>query len=449
MPGPRIAMLSVHTSPLDQPGTGDAGGMNVYLSSLARALAQAGATVDIFTRATRQDAPVVVPLADGVAVRHVQAGRGRDVSKEGLADLVPEFTANLLGGHGWARRQPYDVVHSHYWLSGLVAVPVAREWSVPLVHTAHTLAKVKNAALAPGDQPEPYRRIRGEEAVVGAAHAMVANTLDERQDLVHRYGADPNAVHVVAPGVDRSVFHPGVPTRGEVRPGPEDLMRSQAHARRRLRLDPDVPIVLFAGRVQPLKAPDVLVRALALLVQGTEGAAGAMGDGPATAGAARLHRAPRLVVLGGPSGDARHVAELAELARSLGVADLLEVRRPVDPAVLARWYRAADVVAVPSRSESFGLVAAEAQACGTPVVAADVGGLRSVVRDGVSGVLVPGHDPAVWAQSLAGLLADPAARARLGAGGVRHVGRRGWDVAAEAMLAVYRRARERAARAAA
>lgn len=440
MPGPRIAMLSVHTSPLDQPGTGDAGGMNVYLTSLARALAAAGATVDIFTRATRAGRPVVVPLADGVSVRHVHAGRDREVSKADLADLVPEFTANLLGGHGWARRAPYDVVHSHYWLSGLVATAAAREWSVPLVHTMHTLAKVKNAALAPGDEPEPCRRIRGEEAMVDAAHALVANTVDERHDLVHRYGADPGTVHVVAPGVDRTVFHPGAHLPDDARAGREDLARSQAQARRDLRLDPDVPLVLFAGRVQPLKAPDVLVRALALLVQQTATAA---------AGVEGLGRAPRVVVLGGPSGDARHVAELAELARSLGVADLVDIRRPVDPAVLARWYRAADVVAVPSRSESFGLVAAEAQACGTPVVAADVGGLRSVVRDGVSGVLVPGHDPAVWAQSLAGLLADPAARARLGAGGVRHVGGRGWDVAAEAMLAVYRRARERAARAAA
>lgn len=431
MSGPRVAMLSVHTSPLDQPGTGDAGGMNVYLTSLARALADAGATVDIFTRATSPDAPCVVPLADGVAVRHVHAGPARDLAKEELPARVEEFTTNLLGDEEWARRAPYDVVHSHYWLSGLAASVASPLWAAPLVHTMHTLAKVKNAALAPGDAPEPCTRIRGEETVVHAAHALVANTDEEAHDLVHRYGAEPGAVHVVAPGVDRTVFHPDAAALDA-----RHLAAAQARARRELGLDPDEPLILFAGRVQPLKAPDVLVRALAVLV----------GDG---AGERALRRAPRVVVLGGPSGDARHVTELLALARSLGVADLVEIRRPVEPASLARWYRAADVVAVPSRSESFGLVAAEAQACGTPVVAAGVGGLRSVVRDGVSGVLVPGHEAEAWARTLGDLLADPARRAELGAGGARHAGRRGWDAAAQAMLAVYRRARERAARAAA
>jgi len=443
MPGPRVAMLSVHTSPLDQPGTGDAGGMNVYLTSLARALADAGATVDIFTRATRPDAPSVVPLADGVAVRHVHAGPARELAKEELPARVPEFTANLVGDEEWVRRAPYDVVHSHYWLSGLAASVASPLWAAPLVHTMHTLAKVKNAALAPGDAPEPCSRIRGEEAVVGAAHALVANTEEEARDLVHRYGAEPGAVHVVAPGVDRRVFHPDVSPDhldhmhlDHERLDPRHLAAAQVRARRQLGLDPDEPLVLFAGRVQPLKAPDVLVRALALLVEG------AVGD-------RALRRPPRVVVLGGPSGDTRHVTELAGLARSLGVAGLVEIRRPVGPATLARWYRAADVVAVPSRSESFGLVAAEAQACGTPVVAADVGGLRSVVRDGVSGVLVPGHEPAAWAAAIGDLLAEPARRAALGAGGVRHVGRRGWDAVAQAMLRVYRRAHERAARLAA
>ena len=435
MSGPRVAMLSVHTSPLDQPGTGDAGGMNVYLTSLARALADAGATVDIFTRATRPDAPCVVPLADGVAVRHVHAGPARDLPKAELPQRVGEFTANLVGDDGWVRRAPYDVVHSHYWLSGLAASVASPLWAAPLVHTMHTLAKVKNAALAPGDVPEPCARIRGEETVVTAAHALVANTEEEARDLVHRYGADAGAVHVVAPGVDRAVFHPGAGV-DDAHLDAAHLLAAQARARRELGLDPGEPLVLFAGRVQPLKAPDVLVRALAVLVE-------------QAARDRSLRRPPRVVVLGGPSGDARHGSELAGLARTLGVAGLLEIRRPVDQATLARWYRAADVVAVPSRSESFGLVAAEAQACGTPVVAADVGGLRSVVRDGVSGVLVPGHDPAVWARAIGDLLADPARRAALGAGGARRAGRRGWDAAARAMLTVYRRARERAARVAA
>lgn len=426
MSGPRVAMLSVHTSPLDQPGTGDAGGMNVYLTSLARALADAGATVDIFTRAARPDAPCTVPLGDGVQVRHLPAGPARELPKADLPDHVPDFTARLVGADAaWTRRAPYDVVHSHYWLSGLVATVASPLWAVPMVHTMHTLAKVKNAALAPDDAPEPPRRIRGEERVVRRAHALVASTEAEAADLVQRYGAEPAAVHVVEPGVDRAVFHPGGP----------DPAAAQRKARAELGLDPDEPIVLFAGRVQPLKAPDVLVRALAAIVSDV--------------GAESLRRLPRLVVLGGPSGDARHVADLAGLARSLGVAERVDLRPPVGAAELALWYRAADVVAVPSRSESFGLVAAEAQACGTPVVAADVGGLRSVVRHGVSGLLVPGHETTAWARALGGLLADPGRRAALGHGGARRAGRRGWDAAAAAMLGVYRRARERAARAAA
>jgi D-inositol-3-phosphate glycosyltransferase len=434
--GPRIAMVSVHTSPLDQPGTGDAGGMNVYLASLARALGEAGATVDIFTRATAPDAPRVVPLGTGVTVRHVPAGPLRRLRKEDLPGRVRDFAAQMLqraaldatrevGRHV---ERPYDVVHSHYWLSGLAAGVASPLWAAPLVHTMHTLAKVKNAALAPGDAPEPAQRERGEESVVRAAHALVASTHDEADDLVRRYGAEPAAVHVVAPGVDRAVFHPDADV-----PDAAALAAAQRRARRELGLDPDEPLVLFAGRVQPLKAPDVLVRALAVLT------------GQVAAGTAALRQPARLVVLGGPSGDAGRLDELAGLARSLGMADRVDLRRPVDPATLARWYRAADVVAVPSRSESYGLVAAEAQACGTPVVAADVGGLRSVVRDGVSGVLVPGHAPATWARVLGDLLADPRRRLALGEQGARHAGRRGWDAAAEAMLAVYRRARERAA----
>lgn len=431
MAGPRIAMLSVHTSPLDQPGSGDAGGMNVYLASLARALADAGARVDIFTRAVRPGAPAVEPLADGVRVRHVPAGPAGGVSKEDLPDHVPDFTAHLVeAGDPWG--EPYDVVHSHYWLSGLAASVASPLWAAPMVHTMHTLAKVKNSALAPGDRPEPARRIRGEERVVRRAHALVASTDAEAVDLVRRYGADPSAVHVVEPGVDRAVFHPDVPA-GAGAPTPADLAAAQRRARAELGLDPDEPIVLFAGRVQPLKGPDVLVRAVAALAADV------------AAGTAPLRRPPRLVVLGGPSGGAHRLADLAGLARALGLAGLVDLRRPVAPRELARWYRAADVVAMPSRSESFGLVAAEAQACGTPVVAADVGGLRAAVRDGVSGLLVPGHAAGTWARALGALLADRDRRARLGLGGVRLAGQRGWDAAAAAMLAVYRRARERAA----
>jgi D-inositol-3-phosphate glycosyltransferase len=404
LPSARIAMLSVHTSPLDQPGAGDAGGMNVYIGGLARALADAGASVDIFTRRTR-GRPAIEQVGERVLVRQVTAGPD-DLTKDDLPRHLDAFAAGVLGELRCA--PPYDLVHSHYWLSGIVGSQLAEAWSAPLVHTMHTLAKVKNAALAPGEAPEAVSRVTGEERVVGAAHALVASTAQEASDLVRLYGAEPSIVHVVEPGVDHRVFHPGAEPSGAARRA----------ARTALGLDPAEPLVLFAGRLQPLKAPDVLVEALAELRRAGRGV-------------------PRLVVLGGPSGDPGAAAQLAAQAARHGIGDRVEVRPPVAGAVLAQWYRAADVVAVPSRSESFGLVAAEAQACGTPVVAACVGGLRTVVADGVSGQLVPGHDPVRWAAALADLLADPDARERLAVGAARHGASRGWDSAAAAMLKVY------------
>jgi D-inositol-3-phosphate glycosyltransferase len=285
----------------------------------------------------------------------------------------------------------------------------------------HTLAKVKNAALAPGDVPEPAGRIIGEEQVVAAAHALTASTAEEASDLMELYDADPGSVHVVAPGVDLDLFHPAARSLSV-----PDLAAAQLAARAAVGLPAHEQVVLFAGRVQPLKAPDVLVRALAEVRR-------------------RGGAVPLLVVLGGPSGSPRAVAELHALAASLGVQDRLVVRPPVARHVLADWYRAADVVAVPSRTESFGLVAAEAQACGTPVVAARVGGLRTVVVDGVSGVLVRGHAAGAWASALADLLADPDRRALLGIGAHRHARRLGWDAAAQAVLKVYDMAGERLA----
>lgn len=413
-PAARIAMLSVHTCPLDQAGVGDAGGMNVYVTELARALAARGAQVEIFTRAARPGQPV--SLADRVLVRYVCTGSPAGLGKADLPDQLGAFTKGALRARGG---QPPDLVHSHYWLSGLVGLELARRWDVPLVHTMHTLAKVKNAALAPGDAPEPERRVLGEERVVAGAHALVASTAAEARDLITRYGADPSAVHVVEPGVDRRLFGPGTDV---VDAG--HLAAAQARARARLGLDPAGELILFAGRVQPLKAPDVLVRALDRM-------------------SATRRRVPRLVVLGGPSGNPDAVADLRALAVRHGVSDRVTIRPPVDRTTLAQWYRAADVVAVPSRSESFGLVAAEAQACGTPVVAADVGGLAAIVVDGVTGLLVPGHDPDRWARALADLLADPARRAALGAGAHRHARLRDRDAPAVEMEMVYELAAER------
>ncbi|GAA1994859.1 D-inositol-3-phosphate glycosyltransferase [Isoptericola halotolerans] len=416
--GPRVAMLSVHTSPLDQPGAGDAGGMNVYVLELSRALARRGAEVEIYTRATTSAQPRVVDAEPGIRVVHVAAGPYEGLDKNDLPGQLCAFTAGVLRAEAHRPAGWYDVVHAHYWLSGQVGWLAGERWDVPLVHTMHTMARVKNAALAPGDSPEPQGRVIGEEQVVEASDALVASTREEADDLVRYYGADPDRVHVVAPGVDLQQFSPG----------PGDPATARRAARERLGLPTDGPIVLFAGRVQLLKGPDVLVRALGVMADHAD---------PAGRGTEGL---PRLVVLGGPSGRPTAVRELEALAHQTGVADRVDVRPPVPRAELADWYRAADVVAVPSHNESFGLVAAEAQACGTPVVAAAVGGLRTVVVDDVSGVLVDDHSPWTWARELTGLLDDGERMARLAAGARRASERFSWDRAAAAMLDVYSQA---------
>ena len=420
-------MVSVHTSPLDQPGTGDAGGMNVYVAGLARALAARDVEVDIFTRATAHR-PATVEAVPGVRVHHVVAGP-LDAAKEDLPGLLCAFTAGMLG-HPGVPSQAYDLVHSHYWLSGHVGWLAAERWAVPLVHTMHTMAKVKNAALGPGDRPEPAGRVVGEEQLVAAADALVASTAEEAADLVDLYDADPGRVHVVAPGVDLTTFRPApgeAGAQGDLTTDRAARTAARHAARRAVGLAAGEPVVVFAGRVQPLKGPDVLVEMLAEL-------------------RAQGRPVPRLVVVGGPSGDPGAVAALAHHADRAGVADRVRLVPALPQSELAAWFRAADVVAMPSRSESFGLVAAEAQACGTPVVATGVGGLRTVVADGVSGVLVRGHDPRLWAAAVGDLLADDERRARLGAGARRHALRMGWDAAAEAMAKVYDLAREQSGR---
>lgn len=408
----RIATLSVHTSPLDQPGTGDAGGMNVYILEVARRLAEADVEVEIFTRATSGDLPPVVEMAPGVHVRHVTSGPLEGLTKEELPGQLCAFTAGVLRAE--AARPPghYDLIHSHYWLSGQVGWLAKERWGVPLVHTAHTLAKVKNAQLAAGDRPEPKARVIGEEQVVAEADRLVANTRVEARDLLDRYDADPGRVAVVEPGVDLDRFRPAV--------GDRDAARLAA--RRRLGLPTQGYVVAFVGRIQPLKAPDVLIRAVAALRD----------RDPAIADELTV------VICGGPSGSGLdRPAALIELAASLGVADRVCFLPPQTGANLPALYRAADLVAVPSYNESFGLVALEAQACGTPVLAAAVGGLVTAVRDGVSGVLIDGHDPVDWARVLARLLPDRLCRAALSRGAERHARNFSWQRTVSGLLTVY------------
>ncbi|AOS61294.1 D-inositol-3-phosphate glycosyltransferase [Actinoalloteichus hymeniacidonis] len=405
----RVAVLSLHTSPLELPGTGDAGGMNVYVMQTALRLARRGIEVEVFTRATASDLPPVVEAAPGVLVRHVMAGPFEDLRKEELPAQLCAFAAGVLRVE--AQREPgyFDLLHSHYWLSGQVGWLAKERMGAPLVHTAHTLAKVKNAAMAEGDTPEPRVRVIGEEQVVAASDRLVANTAFEFDQLVSLYGARPEAVATVPPGVDLDVFVPG----------------DSGQARRRLDVAEDAVVLTFVGRIQPLKAPDVLVRAAARLL------------------AEEPSLRDRLVVLivGGPSGTGLEQPEaLQKLAAELGIGDVVRFLSPRSGPSLAEVYRASDAVAVPSHNESFGLVALEAQACGTPVVAAAVGGLPVAVADGRSGRLVHTHDPSDWARALRAVALAPGAGEELAAGAVRHARRFSWDSTTDELISTYREA---------
>jgi D-inositol-3-phosphate glycosyltransferase len=415
----RIATLSVHTSPLDQPGTGDAGGLNVYVVEVAKRLAELGTEVDIFTRAVCRDTPPLAEVVPGVTVRSVVAGPFEELDKTDLPGQVCPFTLEVLRAEAEAEPGRYDLIHAHYWLSGKVGATAKERWGIPLVQSMHTLGKVKNAALADGDAAEPELRIRGEHEVVAAADRLVANTAQEAEQLIELYGADPARVRTVSPGADLSIFCPG--------DGPDAKRR----ARRELGLDPDAIILLFAGRVQPLKGPDVVLKAAARLVEAD----------PALR--ARL----RVVLVGGPSGKASRADPdgMREMAVRLGIGELLQQEPPCPQAGLARWYRAATLVLTPSHSESFGLVALEAQACGTPVVAASVGGLRTAVRDGYSGVLIDGHDPAAWARALRQLITTPRRLAALSEGARQHASAFGWSATVERLASVYTGAMEEVA----
>ncbi len=401
---PRVALICMHTCPLDQPGTGDSGGMNVYVRSVAARLTGCGFDVDVFTRRRAPDVAEVRELAPGGEVVHVTAGPRAPVPKEELARFVPGFIegverrAALVGG--------YDLLHAHYWLSGEVASALARAWGVPLVASFHTLAKVKDRFLAPGERGEAPERVRGEARTIASADRLVAATPAEAAQLVGLYGAEPERVRLVPPGVDHRLFVP----------------RPRREAAERIHMA-DVRLLLFVGRLQPHKAPDVAVRTLAEVVARDPVAA----------------RDVVLAIVGGPSGtgSGAEVARIMDLARALGVQERVMLFPAQPQERLADFYAAAEAVLVPSRSESFGLVALEAQACGTPVVAARVGGLRYVVVDGVTGFLVPGHDAADHAEAVLRLLGDPELARRMGSAGVEHAGRFSWEATARGLRDVY------------
>jgi D-inositol-3-phosphate glycosyltransferase len=394
----RVAIISVHTSPLAQPGSGDSGGMNVYVRALAAGLAHAGVECDVFTRREDRHAPTVTTVDDGFRVVHLDVGPKRPMALHDLTHLVDPFADAVLDR---MRRtgDDYDVLHANYWISGAVGHRLKHALDRPLVATFHTLARVKAEA---GFDDEPEHRARVEHEIIDCADLMLASTPEERIQLAELYGAEPARIEIVPPGVDHSVFRP---SRGE-----------GALLRARLGLD-DRPLLLFVGRIQPLKGVDVAIRALAAL------------EDPRST----------LVVVGGPSGPsgAAESDRLHGLVVELGLSDRVVFLPPQPHDALADFYRAADVCVVPSRSESFGLVALEAAACGTPVVAAAVGGLRSLVDDGVTGFLVDGHEPADYAAPLSMLLGDHALAREMGEAAVARSGRYSWSITAARLRRLY------------
>ncbi len=388
----RAGIISLHTSPLTQAGSGDSGGMNVYIREFVSSLTQAGVQCDVFVRRWSDELDPVVEVEPGFRVVHVPAGPV-DMAKEELPAIVDEFTDWV---RNWLGQHPVDVLHANYWLSGVVGHQLKHPMALPLVTTFHTLARVKAEM---GDR-EPQRRVDAEVHVVGCSDVLVANAAEERRQLIELYGADPDRIEIIAPGVDRALFRPG----------------SKAGAREAIDIE-DGPLLLFVGRIQPLKGVDIAVQALAELPD---------------------PRA-RLMIVGGASGleGSDEVVRIEALIENLGLEDRVLFVPPQPHYALSTYYRAADVVVMPSRSESFGLVALEAAACGRPVVAAAVGGLRTLVDDGVTGYLLEERDPAAYADRIARILEDPVHAAELGAAAAMAAGRYPWSGLAGRLRRVY------------
>ncbi len=392
----RLAVLSLHTSPLAQPGQGDSGGMNVYVRELVSALAQAGVQAEVFTRRQDGTTPDVVDVEPGFRVVHVDAGPA-DLAKEQLPEIVDAF-ADGVRDH-LRDLGDVDALHANYWLSGVAGHRLKHELDLPLVSTFHTLARVK----AETGDPEPDLRVWAEAEVIGCSDAILASCAAEADQLERLYGADPSRIELVAPGVDHAFFSPGDRLGARTALRHLDLGRG--------------PVLLFVGRIQPLKGLDVAIGALAALQRPDA----------------------RLVVVGGASGvdGAVEVDRIDKLAADLGVADQLRHVAPVPHHLLSTYYRAADLVLVPSRSESFGLVALEAAACGTPVVASAVGGLRTLVEHGRTGFLVEGRDPAVFASYAEPVLDSPALAAELSQHAAQRARGYTWSTAAGRLRRIY------------
>jgi len=407
----RLAVLSLHTSPLAQPGTGDGGGMNVYVRELTAALARSGVSCDVFTRAWAPGLPPVIAVEPGLRVHHVPAGPAHAVPKESLPAVVDEFTSAVLERMAAAPMEgeeggglPYTSVHANYWLSGLSGHVIKHELELPLVCTFHTLDRVKAETMPEEVMADmPHRRAEAEASIIECSDAVLASCSVEAEQIASLYGGDPGRIRIVPPGVDHAFFGPG----------------HRPQARRALGLPEDGRLLLFVGRIQPLKCADAAVETLAELRRGAEDY--------------------RLVVVGGPSGPhgEKSLRGLHDVADARGVRDRVHFVDPQPHELLSSYYRAADVCLVPSRSESFGLVALEAAACGTPVVASAVGGLTTLVDHGSTGFLVEDPDPRAYAAAVRRVFEEPLAAERLSTASVLRARQYTWPAAARALVGLH------------
>ncbi|WP_347754182.1 glycosyltransferase [Agrococcus sp. ProA11] len=394
----RVALVSMHTSPADRPGKGDAGGLNVLVLESAMALATRGNHVDIFTRSA--GAPHSESLAPGVTLYALETGGGI-VRKHELPNLTDAFGEQVERA-ALAASEPYDVLHAHYWLSGLATLPVSLSLGIPIVQTFHTLAAEKNRSIGDGDRPEPERRLLTERYLASEVDAIAAVSRAEVDVLCDGVGAAAERVWLVPPAVDTVLFQPA-------------SLSARLEVRSRLGVRAEDDLVVCVGRVQPLKGQDLAVRML-------------------------QHLPGTMLVLAGDAspGSERYLESLHDLARELGVERRVRHIGSVDRVALAQLLDAADVVVVPSRTESFGLVPLEASASGTPVVAARVGGLLESVIDGETGILVDGRDPMEWAQAVGSILEDADLQVEFGMAGRRAASRRDWQDVAFELEQLYR-----------
>jgi D-inositol-3-phosphate glycosyltransferase len=404
----RVAMLSIHTSPLAQLGGWETGGMNVYVRELSRTLGERGVDVDVFTRRQDSDIDTITRIGPHARLIQLDAGPPRHIDKYAVVDYLPDLACNLQRFRNFSGH-PYDVIHAHYWLSGRLALPFRDRWRAPLVSTFHTLGQLKNDVAQDDAEREEAMRADIERRVMTCSDRIIASTPVDYSHIVKRYGVLGAKITVIPPGVDLERFRP----------------RSKATARKQLGLS-DGPLVLFVGRIQKLKGIDVLLHATRALNDIAPG----------------LH--PTVAIIGGApeservEAEQREVERLTDLSRTLGISDQVRFLGSVPQEALPEYYAAADVTVMPSTYESFGLVALESMACGTPVVATRVGGLTTLVRDSETGYLVPWREPSLFAQRIAAILADASLKRKMQKRAREHAMAYGWSATAAATERVYR-----------